>query len=172
MKNTRGFAMLEVLISLLIIMVGVLGLAGLQMMSINNTEVARYESAAALLASNMATQMQANVAYWATAPAKITVAGAVITGGPAGGANCINAVCTPAQMANYDLLDWGGAMAANMPGGNGKIECLSSLPAVCQITLYWTEKNIALTNPTGTEAGNLATGKTGNYEYQTMVTVQ
>jgi type IV pilus assembly protein PilV len=177
MKDSRGFAMLEVIISLLIIMVGVLGLAGLQMMSINNTEAARYQSLAAMLASNMATQIQSNIAYWgASATAlNITVVGATITGGPASGANCNTSVCTASQMAYYDMTNWGAAMGG-IPGGQGAIACTLPVarvsPAVCQITITWNEKNIALTNPMGTEAGQLASGTSQSHSYQTLVTVQ
>jgi type IV pilus assembly protein PilV len=178
MKKSHGFAMLEVLISLLIIMVGVLGLAGLQLMSINNTEVARYQSLATMLASNMATQIQSNIAYWGTSTAalNITVVGSTVTGGPTSGANCKTSVCTASQMAYYDLQNWGSAMIGTMPSGQGAVVCSATVakisPAVCTLTITWNEKNIALTNPTGTEAGQFASGTNKQHSYQTMVTVQ
>ncbi|MDR3393180.1 MAG: type IV pilus modification protein PilV [Sulfuriferula sp.] len=172
MKKELGFAMLEVLISFLIIMIGVLGLAGLQMMAINNTEVARYQSLAVLLASNMATQMQSNAAYWGTAPTNITVTNTSITGGPAAGPNCGSTLCTGPEMANYDLQNWGASVASTLPSGNGQITCVANTPAVCTLTLFWLEKNVALSNPTGAETGQLASGQSATHNYQTMVTIQ
>ena len=43
MKQQKGFSLLEVLISMVIIMFGLLGIAGTQMLAINNTENARYQ---------------------------------------------------------------------------------------------------------------------------------
>lgn len=178
MKKTAGFAMLEVLISMLLIMIGVLGIAGMQMFAINNTENARYQSLAVILASGMAAMMQANVAYWSTPPVSIIVNGATITGGPAATANdCTAVACagnSGGEMAYYDLKSWGSALAAGLPSGTGVISCpTGSTPAICKLTLTWSEKNTALSNPTGAESGVLATGTVNaNYTYSTLVSIQ
>jgi type IV pilus assembly protein PilV len=186
MRNDSGFAMLEALISLLIIMMGVLGIAGMQMVAINNTENARYQSIATILASSMAAEMQANTAYWATPPTTVTVNGATVSGVPAFAGTCLNSACTAPQMAYYDLQNWGTAMAgvANadgvvnkgmaLPSGTGTVQCsIVSVPAVCSLTLTWSEKNIALYNRTGAESGVMATGTVNsNYTYQTLVSIQ
>lgn len=183
--------MLEVLISLLIIMMGILGIAGMQMLAINNTETARYQSVATMIASSMATEMQANYAYWGgilVPPATITVTGTTITVVPAFAGTCLNSVCTASQMAYYDLQNWGAAMAgvANIDGvvnkgmalpppaagSSGTISCVATTPMVCTLTMYWSEKNIALINPTGAESGVLATGTAQTHSYQTLVSIQ
>lgn len=165
MRKESGFSMLEILVSMIVIMIGVLGIAGMQLLSINNTEVARYQSLAALLASSMAAEMQANVAYWGTASTPITVTGTAISGIAVGGTSCLNAVCTPTQLAAYDLQNWGLAMANTLPGGSGAISCaVIPAPTVCTLTLNWSEKTVA---SLGTPAGSSAP-----MTYTTMVTVQ
>ena len=174
MKRESGFAMLEVLISMLIIMFGVLGLAGMQMLAINNTENARYQSLATVLASSMAAKMQANKAYWA-APATLISVGTTITNSPSSYAySCINTVCSPADMATSDLKQWQANITTLLPSGTARIDCpgLTS-PTVCNLTVIWSVKNIALNNPTGTESGALATGSVNLcYTYQTLVSIQ
>lgn len=64
--KSRGFSMLEVLVTLVIILIGVLGVAGMQMLAINNTQIARTHSLAAILASSLAAEMQVNEPYWST----------------------------------------------------------------------------------------------------------
>ncbi len=163
-RKISGFSLLEVLISLLIIMAGALGIAGIQLQAINNTEVARYQSLAALLASSMAAEMQANVAYWDTAPAiapTITVSGTTITGGPTSG-SCLNTVCNSSQMAYYTLQNWGGALAATLPSGTGTVTCMTTTPAVCRLKLSWND------NYTAISASTLPNTQT----YTTLVTVQ
>ena len=174
MKRESGFAMLEVLISMLIIMFGVLGIAGMQMLAINNTENARYQSLATILASSMAAQMQANKAYWA-APAALISVGATITNSPSSyPGTCIGTVCSSADMATFDLIQWQASITGLLPSGKASISCpgLTS-PTVCKLTLTWSEKNIALNNRTGAESGVLATGSVNSgYTYQTLVSIQ
>jgi type IV pilus assembly protein PilV len=191
-KNELGFAMLEVLVSLLIILFGVLGIAGMQMLVINNTETARYQSVATMLASSMTAEIQANFTYWGgvlVPPATITVTGATITGIPSSaGTSCLNSDCTATQLAYYDLQNWGTAMAgvANVDlvvnngmalpppaaGPSGVISCAATTPVVCTLTMYWSEKNLALSNATGAESGVLATGTAQTHSYQTLVSIQ
>lgn len=190
MREQHGFAMLEALISMLIIMIGVLGMIGMQMAAINNTENARYQSLAAMLASSMAAEMQANISFWGTAPANVTVEGLTVSNVNQGNTNnkaknksknkggdntyCNTTVCTATEMAYFDVESWGIDMASGLPSGQGAITCTTAVtPTVCQLTLTWSEKNIALTNGTGTETGELATGTVNlNYQYSTMVSIQ
>ena len=196
MKNESGFALLEALIAMLIIMIGVLGIAGMQMLAMNNTENGRYQSLAAMLTSSMAAEMQANVAYWGTPPTTVTViAGtpAILTLGSGTALDtagtCGSAACTPAQMAYYDLHSWGTLMTAagGLPSAQGLITCIpavSPYPPYCTLTMIWSENNIALTNRTGAETGALATGTqttgsvatgtvTGNnHSYTTAIAIQ
>ena len=185
-KAQRGFSLIEVLVSMLVIMFGLLGIAGMQMLAVNNTETARYNTMAAMFASNMAAKIQGNKAYWGTPPNSVSVNGPTVTGGPAStSADCIAVACTDPEMAYYDLKNWGqsllgsvnGTVASQgLPGGNGAIACSSvSSPAVCTLTISWTEKNIALTTPTAAASaasGPLASGTSSTHNYQTLVSIQ
>ncbi len=189
MKTQRGFSMLEVLISILVIMIGILGIAGMQMLAVNNSENARYEGQAAILASALASRMQANPGYWAqpsTPTASISVSGTNITVVPAYASTCTGVPCSPVQMAYYDLQNFGAAMAgvANadgatyngtaLPSGSGTISCslaTVSAPAICTITLSWLEKNTALSNDAGS-AGQMQNATAQAHTYQTLVSIQ
>lgn len=189
MREQRGFGMLEALISMVVIMIGVLGMAGMQMLAINNTENARYQSIAAMQASSMATQMLANAAFWRAAPATVTVNGLTVTNVNQGNTNnkaknkiknkgggntyCNTTVCTATEMAYFDVESWGIEMASALPSGAGSISCVITLsPTVCTLTMTWMEKNIALTRATGAETGILASGTNRQYDYSTMVSIQ
>jgi type IV pilus assembly protein PilV len=172
MKKQRGLSLLETLISMVIIMFGVLGIAGMQLYAVNNTEVARYKNVATVIASSLAAKIQANTGYWGSPPASLQVNGSTITNGPAAYAGgCTNVVCTASQMAYTDLLKFGTDMALRLPSGNATITCSQTLtPAVCTIAISWSEKNIALTGASG-GAGGLATGSNTTNSYQTLVSI-
>ena len=180
MKMERGFSLLEVLISMLIIMFGALGIAGMQFFAITSTENARYQNVATMLGTSLAASMQSNVAYWGTPPALITFNGTTITGGPpAFTGTCKGAanVCTAPQMAAYDLKQWTdqlGAPTRLLPSGEATIACpVGASPAICTITLTWRERNISLNNKTGdeTNTANMQAGTSQINSYQTLVSI-
>lgn len=168
MKKQSGFSMLEVLVSLIIILLGALGMAGIQMLSISNTEIARYQSLAALLASSMAAEIQGNKAFWSAAPTGISVTGGAVSGGPSGG-SC-GTGCSASQVAGNSLQTWATSINSVLPpGATGTVNCANT-PAVCTVLLTWLENNVALNNATGT--GNYAAGGQSLQGYQTVVTVR
>lgn len=181
-KHQQGFSLLEVLISMVIIMFGLLGMAGVQMLAINNTENARYQVVATNHAASLAAMMRGNYAFWAT-PRNITITGATagassttLTGfGTVPAAtNCESVVCDAAQMAYFDLQNWGYEVVKDLPAGTSAITCsATAIPTTCTITMSWSENNVALSNrsATGTEAGDLASGTAANHTYTTLVSI-
>ena len=195
MKIQRGFSMLEVLISMLVIMIGVLGIAGMQMLAINNSENARYEGQATILASGLAAEMQANPGYWAassTPTTSISVTGTTISVVPAYASTCLATTCSPVQMAYYDLQNFGAAMAgvANidgttyngtaLPASSAAIQCTVPVaatttapgtPGICTVMLTWYETNTAISNDAGS-AGQLQNATAQAHTYKTLVSIQ
>jgi len=173
-SKQHGFSMIEVLVSVVVLMFGVLGMAGLQMQAINATELGRYNSRAAIQATSIAAAMKANVAYWGTPPSTVTVQGTTVTGGPSAyDGDCFSGtVCTGPQLAYFDLVTWGNDIATSLPVGTLNIACnLTLSPAVCTVTVSWQEKNIALHNQDLPGAGLLASGTVQTHSYQTLVSV-
>lgn len=65
-KKCTGFTLIEVLVAALVMSVGLLGLAGLQMTSLKNTHAAAMTSEASILASSMADRVRANPNSYST----------------------------------------------------------------------------------------------------------
>ena len=141
-----GFTLLEVLVTLIVLSLGLLGLAGLQAFSLKNNHIAYYRAIASQQAYDIQDRIRANLA-------------GVIGGGsdnltatlPAD-PGCIATGCTAAQMAVTDQFQWLTANAAMLAGGSGTVRCVIG-PAgsgcvattgnarVFDITVSWTEKN-------------------------------
>ena len=176
LNQDRGFSLLEVLVSMLIIMIGALGIAGMQFFAITSTENARYQNVATMLGTSLAASMQGNVLYWGTPPALTTFNGTTITGGPpAFTGDCKGAanVCNRTQMAAYDLTQWTAQVANQLPSGTATIACPSgNSPAICTVTLSWLERNISLNNTTGSETDtDMQGGAKKANTYQTLVSI-
>lgn len=170
--------MIEVLMALLIITFGLLGVAGMQAVSVGNTSTAGYRSVAALQAQSMAATMSANPLFWqaTTVPTviKVSTSGTTITATATGGASgsnfsgtatlnsatypatCQTSACTGgATLAQYDVLLWGQALFNALPGGAGKINCTAATATIltsCQIVITWTEKALSQNQTTGATA--------------------
>ncbi|GAB4292562.1 MAG: type IVa pilus pseudopilin TppB [Thiohalomonadaceae bacterium] len=144
----NGFSLVEVLVTMLILAIGLLGLAGLQLTSLRNNTTAYERSQATLLAYSIIDRMRAN--RDAAGTGAYTVA---LDAGPSG-TNCVGvgAACNPAAMAAYDVSQWKcelGKWTANaacagilgiLPEGDGAIDVNGD---VVTVTIQWEEKREA-----------------------------
>lgn len=114
--SSKGFSLIEVLIAMVILSIGLLGLAGLQVAGMKNNHNAYQRSQANVMAYDIADRMRANMVAVA--------AGAYNDGTAAANPNCLTTTkCTPAEMAGHDLSEWNAALAAQLPEGEGVV-CL------------------------------------------------
>src|SRR5450830_202992 len=71
----KGYALIEVMISLVIVSVGLLGIAKMFALALGNTQVSGSRALAAIYAGSLSSAMHANRAFWqkGLAPASVTV---------------------------------------------------------------------------------------------------
>ena len=160
--RARGFSLVEVMVALLVISIGLLGIAKMQALALSNTSGARLRSLAAIEAASLAATMQADRNYWAAITAKTTatIANGAVTDAsdsalkttaacqkPIGSAI---APCNVTTMAAYDLQQWAaalqGVLGSNGNGANAaSVTCTTATttdPVSCMITINWTESQI------------------------------
>jgi len=117
-KSQAGVALLEVLVSLLILAFGLLGMAGLQTVSLRNNQTAYYRTQATMFATDIVERMRGNILAVDNNNYD-NVAGADT-------ASCFTgAGCSSAQMAAQDVSDWIADVTALLPAGNAVV-CLDS----------------------------------------------
>jgi len=129
-RHTGGFTLIEVLIALIIMSVGMLGIAGLYVhsMQAGRTSVLRHN--AVTLAGDIADRIRANP----RAGAAYALAGA--------NNNCVagGVDCTPGEMAANDIWLWDQQAAATLPNGAVNVVFNNGVnPPTYQITVSWTE---------------------------------
>lgn len=121
MNKNAGFTLIEVLIAMLVLAVGLLGLAGLQATSLKNNQSAYNRSQATQLAYDLADRMRANIA----GKARYT---AILPNSATAKANCLTTTgCTPADLAENDLFEWNSAVSNNLPSGIGAIALTANM---------------------------------------------
>jgi len=115
-NKQQGVALLEVMISVLILAVGLLGLAQLQILTLKYNESAYLRTQASTLASGIFDSMRANHAAAQFGKYKF---GPLI---PA------IAVADQDSMAEDDLAKWRNNISAMLPSGTGTVNCADSDP--------------------------------------------
>ena len=169
-SHPHGFSLVEVLVALVVMSVGLLGIAKMQAVALSSTSVAGQRSLAALEAAGLAAEMHANRGYWGSPAAakKFEVKGGTVTPLPGTSADCSAiATCAPAVMATYDLQQWATSLQteALLPNYDAFIDCtVVTTPRSCTITIKWSEKSVALNSTAESQAESATAVNTPDYE--------
>ncbi|MCB1874431.1 MAG: type IV pilus modification protein PilV [Chromatiales bacterium] len=150
-----GFSLLEVLIAIVIVSLGLLGNAAIHLRGLKDGNAAFQQNQAANLAHEMADRLRANLQGVRDGEYDD------LSGIPEGDvSNCANTVCSPAELAQYDLSQWNNALAATLPVGQGTVCRRLPTAASCAgtgdtfvITVRWDAARSGATG-TGCDRGN------------------
>ena len=148
----RGFSLVEVMVAVIVICVGLLGIAKMQALALSNTTTSRLRALAAIEAAGLASAMHSNRQYWAgpTPPGLITVSAATnppitssdaalqaaantdLAQGPVtdnitlpcvGTANGVSTCSNPVNLAAFDLARWTSSLSSLLPNPQSTITC-------------------------------------------------
>lgn len=128
LSRTDGHTLLEVLISLAVLSLGVLGVLALLLSTLRVAQHVNAESVALHLASDMADQLRANGS--AIAPVQFDYDAATSSVVPESSpANCygLAGACSTAQLAALVLDEWRALIKTRLPGGRVRI-CRDTAP--------------------------------------------
>lgn len=119
-----GFTLIEVLITVFVLALGLLGFAALQTEGVKNNRVAELRAQATQATYNITDRIRANIGG--------AVNGSYVAiGSPAVGYNCetsfagttVASICSSTEMANADLDRWYTTLGNVLPSGSGSISC-------------------------------------------------
>lgn len=145
----RGFTLVEILVTIVIFAFGMLGVAGLQLVSLSGMDTAQFRSIATLKASDMAERIRANSSG--------NYAGATASKSNCRASYYNSTVATPAgciadTLAADEISDWQTELSYRLPAGKGVI-CNDSTPndgtptaTACDgngpivVKVWWTDK--------------------------------
>ncbi len=149
-RRGRGFSMVEAMVALVVLAVGMLGIAGLFVMTLRAGGNAIYRMQAVNLAQDVADRIRAN---------KTAV---LAYQGSAANNNCEgpgSGNCTPALLAANDLAIWTAQIAVALPSGTGRIvvtpPAAAGQPATYSIFVNWLEQGQAANQTVLAQSYNL-----------------
>jgi type IV pilus assembly protein PilV len=134
----RGVTMVEALVALVVLSVGMLGIAGLYVSSLQAGRTALTRTQAVNLVNDMIDRIRAN------ANARILYANASYGGGPAVQGCVVTNNCSVAALAQDDLANWILAAQAALPGVPTAVVTFTPAAATgrpdrYQVTVTWQE---------------------------------
>jgi len=141
--SQQGFNLVEVMIALVVLAVGLLGLAGLQNFSLKTTHQSYQRTQATILIHEIIDRMRANAG---TAPLWSNLANYIVATPTdnIAGPDCTISACTPANLALHDLREWTAAMRSTSglgPSGRAQVTQVASFASgvLATVSLTWVE---------------------------------
>jgi type IV pilus assembly protein PilV len=135
--HNSGFTMVEVLVALVVLAIGLLGIAALYLNSLQAGRTAIYRTEAIALAADLADRIRMNrtaqAAYGSLfADVEVPDPDCTTTGG-----------CTDVELAATDLSNWKAALGQALPNGEGQVDVTLPVaagePATYLVTVRWAE---------------------------------
>lgn len=121
--RATGASLLEVLITVVLLSIGLLGIAGTQTTGLKNVANASLRTQASVLAYDILERMRANRIAAEAGSYNIAVGAAAPT--------------SPTTIIEQDLAQWKAGLAANLPQGDGAVAVAAG---VVTVTLQWMER--------------------------------
>ncbi len=140
-RKESGFSMVEVLVALVVLAIGLLGIAALYLNSLQSGRTAIYRTQAITLAADLADRIRMNrtaqAAYGSLfADAEAVVGTCSTTGG-----------CSDADLASTDLANWKTQITQQLPNGEGQVVVTAPAgagePTTYLVTVRWAEVGAA-----------------------------
>lgn len=118
-----GFSLIEVLVAILVLSIGLLGLAALQATSLKSNDGAYLRTQATMLTYDLFDSMRANRSAALAGDYDIDLTDSAPTG---------------SSRAQQDLGFWLGQLATKLPSGDGEVDC-SNAPN-CRVLVQWDDE--------------------------------
>lgn len=129
-RRASGFTLIEVLVSLVVLSIGLLGIGKLVIFSARANDSAYLRGQATELAYEILDNMRANRQVAVTQGYDVTLSSV-----PPNPGSCAGAACTAALMGSYDVYTWKTRLAS-LPSGQGSV-VTAGTPTTATITVQW-----------------------------------
>jgi type IV pilus assembly protein PilV len=145
----RGANLIEVLIAIVVVTLGMLGLAKMQMGGMRYTQQSQFRSEATILAREIIDRMRTNGGQYTQ---YLHTLGKSISEKEGNTDICgANRFCLNSQIPVFDKYVWLSDIAAVLPNGQGEVSCSGSGNArLCTAGVYWsvvTPVGVPVSNP-------------------------
>lgn len=132
--RNSGFTMIEILVTLFVIAIGVLGTASLQAFALKISHSGQLRSQAVILGSDLMERVEANN------PGAIAGTYAPATLPTSSAKDCVAEYCLPSELAVYDLAQFMQRLQAQLPGASASVTFAGAGPFTYTVQINWEER--------------------------------
>lgn len=139
-RSEQGFSLIESMVALVVLSVGMIGMAALYSQGLGAGRTAQFRNVAINLAADMADRIRVNRL------------GQADYGNPGANNACDPQTgggvdCTPTMMAAHDLFVWNQQVQQSLPNGAGQVQFNNGTnPPTYTITVTWDEVGVGVLN--------------------------
>jgi len=157
-RSQRGDTMIEVLVTIIIIAIGVLGAAALQVTTLKNLSSSNSASIAAIVVEDFSERMRAN-------PTAALADTYVHAAAPDAYPDCVANACDMTQLATYDIGTWWALLTTVLPSGSGQVTRNAGTNTFV-LTVRWDEDR---SGSTGTNCPTMSTADLECYQFNVTI---
>lgn len=117
-KNQQGFSLIESLVAIVITALGILGILGVQMRTLSDTQNGVRRAQAIRLIEDLSERIKVNPTPLAPA---VMATYRVSAPGPIASPPACTTACTPAQLAQHDIASWKQQVINTLPAGDAVV---------------------------------------------------
>jgi type IV pilus assembly protein PilV len=167
--------MIEVLVTLLIMSLALLGTAGLQAYSMRLNQGGQFRTQAVFLVADLAERMEANKVGDGDYSVLNTTGSEFLTNSTTPSTACHTSACNATELAVYDLWQWQQAVAAALPQSSWAVtQTASGNSLTYTITVSWVDRRVAVNNAAtdaNSKVGSNAAGTGEKFSYTATRTI-
>lgn len=160
----RGFALLESLIAIVVMALGILGILGLQMRTLTNTQTSLYRAQAIRLTEDLNERLMAN-------PNAFLSTNDYLTGWentPTSQVDCNTAACGHTELAGFDIEQWKAQVRNTLPNGDASVfytedEVLADNRRQLGVMISWRKNEIIDDKSTDEKSNDEESGDAKDY---------
>ena len=159
-SSQRGFSMIEVLVTMLIVSLALLGTAGLQAYSMRLNQGGQFRTQAVFLAADLAERIEANRTAAVVDGAYVVASSNAAALPPSTKCLAADLPCNRTDLATFDFWQWQTAVAASLPQASWSVvRTPTGIPSTFTytITISWVDRRA------DTSYSAVGTGETFSY---------
>lgn len=148
MRRQRGISLIESLIAMVVMALGILGIVGVQMRTLTDTQSGVRRAQAIRLIDDLGERLQNN-------PDALNNLSTYTTS-PGASTDCAAGACTPAQLAVFDIRQWRLNVTAALPGGSATVFVPKGGARQLGVMIGWNETRFNSSGTLGNDAQTTA----------------
>lgn len=130
-RTQRGISLIESLVAMVVVALGILGMLGVQMRTLTDTQAGVRRAQAIRLIEDLGERLQ-------NSPDALNNLSAY-TAKPTASTDCVAAACSPSDLATFDIKTWRATVVDTLPGGEVTVFIPEGAPRQLGVLIGWRE---------------------------------